>query len=166
MEFSEEYVIPVRFHTRGYTGDKSHDCRDSFRYEEHTIHEAIITSESFVSALKTPESIDPFEFAQFVRGELFVLVDSLLTSHFTRKQQQNAKSGKTEVESVLGLCEVYCVLYEEWLKVLPKLYSAVHLLLILLVYKFSASKNAVPNFTLRGDCVRGARIHGHAEAVF
>jgi len=125
VDFEEEYVAPLRYHTRGYTGDRSHDCRDHFKYEEFQIAETITKLESFTSALKAIENIDPLDFTQFVRGEVFVLIDSLLTSNFAKKRHQRKEAKTKEIETILKLCEAYCNLYSEWLSILPDWYSIV-----------------------------------------
>jgi len=125
VDFEEEYIAPLRYHTRGYTGDKSQDCRDQFEYKELQIGKVITKLESFTSALKTPENIDPLDFTQFVRGKVFVLIDSLLTSNFVKKSHQRKETKREEIESILKLCKIYCNLYSEWLSVLPNYYHIV-----------------------------------------
>ena len=68
-----------------------------------------------------------FQFTHFIRGELFVYIDMILTSNFALKKDQGVKVSKQEMKDILGLCEFYCKLYYSWLLALPDTFEAVYL---------------------------------------
>ena len=104
----------MRFHTIGYTGPRVDDQRDYFVYIEE---EVIKAQEKIDNLLKTNlNSVNPWEFTQFVRGELFVLIDSLLSTSFYQKRLANAKVSQNEMKTILTLCEKYVLLYCKWLQ--------------------------------------------------
>jgi len=75
--------------------------------------------------LSNPGSILAFEFSHYVRCELFIFIDSLLTTNFTFKKSQKIEIEGEELKAILLLCQDYCELYCEWLHNLPKVLSSV-----------------------------------------
>ena len=112
--------------TRGYTGAKKQNQREEFFY---TLDESNVKARATIAKVKAlivnPKSMSAFEFTQFVRGELFVIIDGLLTSNFQFKREQNAPVSEAELRVIQELCESYCRLYCKWLSLLPELYSSV-----------------------------------------
>ena len=68
-----------------------------------------------------------FEFTHFIRGELFVYIDIILTSNFHLKRDQGVKVSKQEMEDILEVCKFYCKFYHSWLLALPDTFEAVYL---------------------------------------
>ena len=118
-------MAPLRFYSHGYTGNKSYENRLDFNYADYDVKDCLTILESFITGLKTYNSIDPFEFTQFVRGRLFILIDSLLTSNFSIKAEHYMCAEKEELLSIVKLCETYIKFYNEWLSLLPRLYQSV-----------------------------------------
>ncbi len=84
--------------------------------------------------------LPPFEFSLFVRGELFVLIDSLLTSYFYRKALKEYVV--SDMKLILNLCDDYVKLYCKWLYLLPRFYHSVSSLFRL---------TATPSITIRSS---------------
>jgi len=75
--------------------------------------------------MKAKKNIDAFEFTYFIRGELFVLIDFLLTSNFNIKSKHQEKISSNEMQAITSICELYCNLYDYWITSLPDLFSTV-----------------------------------------
>lgn len=121
----ETLVAPVRMHTRGYTGAKTQNQREAAFYLDEEAR-AIKTGvrETMVSLNNIP-AISAFQFSQFVRAELFVYIDMLLTSNFHMKKENQAEVSESELNDILEICESYCKLYHNWLLALPETFKAV-----------------------------------------
>lgn len=113
----------MRSHTKGYTGPKADEQREYFVYIEEIVLQAHANVEDLIKT--NLDSLKPWDFTQFVRGELFVLIDSLLTTSFSQKKVANVKVPLNEMNLILNLCEGYVVLYCKWLQKLSIFQSAV-----------------------------------------
>ncbi len=123
MLLSCDRFAPLRFYTRGYTGAKKSNQRDRYVFVLESLSRAIETIRKLIETdLKL---LDPLEFTHFVRGELFVILDSALTSHFNAKKTTYSHFPLPAVEAILALSDAYLQLYCKWLKRLPELVSAV-----------------------------------------
>lgn len=114
-------MLPVRFHTRGYTGSKEQGDR-------YDIFELIDNVENMVANMERaakPEECTGFWYTHFVRGELFVYVDSMVTSYFQEKATANAEATHLELRSAINTCDAYCRLYCSWLVDIKKYFSDV-----------------------------------------
>jgi len=109
--------------SRGYTGAKKLDQRENFIYIEEDVKTAIEQINKLIESQF--KSLDAFMFTQFVRGHLFVLVDSLLTSNFQNKEFQKPKIESKDITHIVALCDAYCQLYCKWLNLLPNYFVAV-----------------------------------------
>jgi hypothetical protein len=117
----------LRFHTRGYSGAKNQNQRESSFYSEEEAKSMKKTIQGVMLDLKDIESLPAFKFTHFMRGELFVYIDMILTSNFHLKEENNAMITKEEMEDILEICKLYCNLYHHWLLSLPNTFKAVHL---------------------------------------
>lgn len=116
-------IDSIRSHTRGYTGAKTKDQREFFFFAEEQVNEA---NELIQNLIDTNfETMDPFLFTHFVRGNLFFLVDSLITSNFHIKEEHGATVDEKELHEIFALCNNYCQLYCKWLSLIPNLFGSV-----------------------------------------
>lgn len=123
MSIECERLAPLRSNTRGYTGCGDSDQRGNFVYIKENVQEMIDRTKLMIAT--NFEGMDAFTLTHFVRGELFVFIDSLLATHFYSKAWERAESSKEEVDMILNACEVYCLLYCTWLEMFPRLYPSV-----------------------------------------
>jgi len=120
-----DLIAPIRLYSRGYTGAKTQNQRESFIYIEDDVKNNIAKLRNFIINLGDFTKFTAFEFTHFVRAELFVLIDSLLTTNFLIKYDQNIPIEDRELRTILELCDAYCKLYVKWLSILPKIYGSV-----------------------------------------
>ncbi len=135
-------------YTRGYTGAKRQNQRETFVYIEDDVRTATARIRSLTANIC---GMPAFDFTQLVRGELFVLADSLLTSNFQMKFEQSVSVPDAELQIILDFCDHYCQLYCKWLAALPDLCGAYlesqqHRNLYL-ISPTAAVANAGPEFT-------------------
>ena len=110
----------MRVHTQGYTGAKKADQRDTFSFNSAAVKSAIDRTAALTH--EKLRSLPPWDFTQFVRGELFVLLDSLLTTYFARVDNPNVQNWPaTELKLIFDLWDAYLQLYCQWLEELPSL---------------------------------------------
>ena len=83
--------------------------------------------QSIIINLNNIKETPAFEFRHFIRGELFVYIDMILTTNFHLKKEGGADIPKQEVEDILEICKFYCKLYHSWLAALPNTFEAVYL---------------------------------------
>lgn len=111
-------------HSRGYTGQKSSAFRN-FQFSAKNVQELIEVVQKLEKTDFT--SLPPVEFTQFVRGKLFVLVDSLMTSYKPRKENAFLK---TDLDIIMELCQACIKLICKWFNMLPQNLSNVFSLAI------------------------------------
>ena len=116
-------MAPLRSFTRGYTGAKNQNQREYSFYIKEDANAKKEEISKTISSLKDIKSISPFEFTHFIRGDLFVFIDILLTANFKLKLEM--KIEKEELLDIKDLCESYCEFYMEWLMALPSTYEKV-----------------------------------------
>jgi len=97
----------------------------SFFYSEEDINIKIEQIQNYCKIITNPVNVSAFEITHFLRGELFVLMDCLLTTNFMLKYMQGVETPKAELKHILEVCDSYCLLYATWLSVLPNLFDAV-----------------------------------------
>ena len=68
---------------------------------------------------------NPWDFTHFVRGNLFVLTDSLLTSYFRRKLAKKEDIPVKEIKQIISFTEEYIKFYCKWLESLADIYVSV-----------------------------------------
>ena len=103
-------LSPLRKFTRGYTGQKSVTLR-SLPISLRDIMEAINSLQLLIDSDIKPKS--SFEFNQFIRGRLFVMVDNFLTNY------QIVEYRKEEIESIIKLCTTLILFVHKWLSLYP-----------------------------------------------
>ena len=101
-------ILPFRRMTVGYTGQPKQAYRE-FKYDKETkerVEKELrkIMSDGFVVS-------DPVRYTQFVRGETFFFVDSLLT------MLQTAPPSKAELQQILEFLRLVLLFIAEWIKV-------------------------------------------------
>ena len=116
-------------YTRGYTGAQKKNQRYETLYSEDIDNIKKIALFDCIESLKKIDTISAFDFTHFVRGELFVYVDMLLTSNFKEKNPEDIEA--EEIDSIIETCKMYCDLYHTWLTVLPKTFKDVILNIII-----------------------------------
>lgn len=100
----------------------------SFVYSEEEMKLSMARIKSYGSLMASPGNASAFDITQFLRGELFVLIDCLLTTNFALKYMQRVEVQKPELAHILEVCDAYCALYGAWLSALPGFFDAVLLL--------------------------------------
>lgn len=82
-KLSSKKLMPFRFKSSGYTGPKENAIRDwTFRPEEVQFCEDKL--KAYTNGSLSPDN--PFETTQFLRGELFTLVDNLLVANYRKNE--------------------------------------------------------------------------------
>lgn len=102
----------MRRHTRGYTGQKSSTLRHTYPTAKD-VQDAIAQVTALIES--NFASMGANEYNQFVRGHLFVLVDSLATIQTLKTPQF-----KDEAMITLELCTKVVKLMCKWLKLFPE----------------------------------------------
>ena len=94
-----------------------------FLYSEEQI---ALYKEQVINLIDTNlECMDPFLFTHFIRADLFIFLDSLLTSNFEKKHSEKIKIEDKEIIAIDNFCVLICQLYCKWLSLLPNLFSLV-----------------------------------------
>eukprot|EP00826_Nyctotherus_ovalis_P003160 TRINITY_DN1063_c0_g1_i10.p2 TRINITY_DN1063_c0_g1~~TRINITY_DN1063_c0_g1_i10.p2 ORF type:complete len:172 (-),score=30.76 TRINITY_DN1063_c0_g1_i10:330-845(-) len=151
-------------HTRGYTGKKRTDGRGLFFSSNEDIARHMQKVENYAVMLSNPSSIPAFEFSHYIRCELFLFIDSLLTTNFTFKKSQGIEVEEKELRSILALCEIYCGFYCHWLANLPKVVSVVRTE-CKVVFGDYREEDAVFSLAKSGRSKRRTRIHQNDQAI-
>ena len=110
-------------HTRGYTGPTWQNQRECFFFEQDEVDRA---NKQLLKLIEDNlKAKDAFEFTHLVRGELFLLVDSLLSSHFQAHEANKVPVEESQIRLIVEFCDNYCKLYCKWLSLLPPLFQMV-----------------------------------------
>ena len=113
----------MRFHTRGYTGRKDKDQRDEIFYIGEDLNKIMEYVGRYTNSLKKPKELNAFDFTHYVRGELFVHIDTLLTTYFEKANPLDIT--EAQLSEIFNIFESYCVFYCNWLGILQNYFQDV-----------------------------------------
>ena len=106
-------VAALRKHTRGYTGQKS----VALRYQYPSVNEIQGVREKVKELVSNGfKSLNVLEYNQFVRGSLFILMDTLLTNEIKKRE-------KGDVEAIVRMSEEVISMICKWIDYFSKNYK-------------------------------------------